>query len=484
MRTAIFSANLLLLLACLTVSASARAEPQSATTTDWLEVRLDGQSIGQLESRRTVRDGQVHRVDALSMRLSRSGTELAFDSRAESTETLDGSPVAFRALSRGAGSERTVSGELISPLRMRVQVDGDAEAKEQAWVRGALLGEGADLRLRAHGLKPGTSFSYVGFEPESLLFMPVDVRLVGWETLRIDGAERKLFHVDQSVTVGGSAMRISHWYNADFELERALMPMMGLNFELVASERATMLTDAGSFDLLDAMLLGSPRALSEAELAQPLRYRITLDDPNARLINTAGQRTVRRGAGWEVRVDPLGGDPTPPNATDTSANRWLEATDMQIVAAARKATAGAPDAAAKMAALTAFARARITDKTLAIGYASALETLAAQAGDCTEHAVLLAALARSIGIPARVVSGLAYAPEFEGRTEVFVPHAWVQAWTGAQWRAFDAALTDGFGAGHIALAAGNGEPAGFLSAAAVLGQIRIERIDAEPIARQ
>src|SRR6185295_15628929 len=39
-----------------------------------------------------------------------------------------------------------------------------------------------------------------------------------------------------------------------------------------------------------------------------------------------------------------------------------------------------------------------------VGYASAREALRTRAGDCTEFAVLLAAAARSRGIPARVVT--------------------------------------------------------------------------------
>jgi hypothetical protein len=117
-------------------------------------------------------------------------------------------------------------------------------------------------------------------------------------------------------------------------------------------------------------------------------------------------------------------------------------------------------------------RAHITDKSMRIGYASALETLRAREGDCTEHAVLLAALGRARGIPTRVVNGLAYASAFAGRQQVFVPHAWVQAWIGDRWASFDAALP-GFDAGHIAFSAGDGDPAGFFAGVSLLGNVRI-----------
>ncbi|MBN1577700.1 MAG: transglutaminase domain-containing protein [Chitinispirillaceae bacterium] len=61
-------------------------------------------------------------------------------------------------------------------------------------------------------------------------------------------------------------------------------------------------------------------------------------------------------------------------------------------------------------------------------FSSALETLEAGYGDCGEHAVLLAALLRASGIPARVVMGIIYSVEGEG----YFYHAWVMAYAG-QW---------------------------------------------------
>jgi hypothetical protein len=131
-----------------------------------------------------------------------------------------------------------------------------------------------------------------------------------------------------------------------------------------------------------------------------------------------------------------------------------------------------------MRALESFVRSYIRTKSLGVGYASALEVARTPEGDCTEHAVLLAALGRSLGIATRVVDGLAYAPGFAGKDRVFVPHAWVQAWIGGRWQSFDAALP-GFDAGHIALAVGDGDPWRFYSGLDVLGRVALE--DAVPL---
>ena len=73
-------------------------------------------------------------------------------------------------------------------------------------------------------------------------------------------------------------------------------------------------------------------------------------------------------------------------------------------------------------------------------------------GDCTEHAVLLAALARSRGIPARVAIGLVYQPA----TQSFAYHMWNELWVGDHWFPLDSTLGRGeIGAAHLKLSDSN-----------------------------
>jgi Transglutaminase-like superfamily len=69
----------------------------------------------------------------------------------------------------------------------------------------------------------------------------------------------------------------------------------------------------------------------------------------------------------------------------------------------------------------------------------ALEVLKSGSGDCNEHAVLYAALARSVGIPCKVCVGLVYAPSLES----FGYHAWNEVLISEEpptWYALDCAL--------------------------------------------
>ena len=142
---------------------------------------------------------------------------------------------------------------------------------------------------------------------------------------------------------------------------------------------------------------------------------------------------------------------------------------------AQQGIGDAKEPLAQMQNLETFVRGFIRNKNLSVGYASALEVAKNPEGDCTEHAVLLAALGRSVGIPTRVVDGLAYTKHYAGVDHVFVPHAWAQAWIDGKWQSFDAALM-GFDAGHIALSVGDGDPWRFFAGLDSLGRMKIDSV--------
>jgi transglutaminase-like putative cysteine protease len=177
-----------------------------------------------------------------------------------------------------------------------------------------------------------------------------------------------------------------------------------------------------------------------------------------------------------LTVDPAGSAFDPPTDDDRAPTRWLQSDDDEIRALATSSVLGIDGERERMLALEATVRRHISTKSLRIGYASALETLRLREGDCTEHAVLLAALARAAGIPARVATGLTYTTVFGNRRHVFVPHAWVFAWVDGRWQGFDAAQP-GYDSGHIAFSSDHGDPFRFYRGLELLGRLQIDAIE-------
>jgi len=97
---------------------------------------------------------------------------------------------------------------------------------------------------------------------------------------------------------------------------------------------------------------------------------------------------------------------------------------------------------------------------------SGSDVLKSKVGVCRDYAILFAALARSAGIPCKVVSGLVYT---EG---AFYYHAWVECWVG-KWVPFDATLPSDFvDATHIKLA--EGDATTMYSLAKVIGSLKVQ----------
>lgn len=135
------------------------------------------------------------------------------------------------------------------------------------------------------------------------------------------------------------------------------------------------------------------------------------------------------------------------------AEPGIQSDDAAIVAKARELAAGATDCFQVVQRLADWAHAEI-------GYAipggvTAAGTMAAKAGDCGGHSHLLAAMLRSLGIPARTPMGAMYVPLYGGS---FGQHMWNEVWLGDAigWLPVDCTVGQStfVDASHIRLAGG------------------------------
>jgi transglutaminase-like putative cysteine protease len=133
-------------------------------------------------------------------------------------------------------------------------------------------------------------------------------------------------------------------------------------------------------------------------------------------------------------------EPTASMAEYLAATPALNAADEAIIKMAGEAAGDAKTPYDIADRLRLYVTDIISEKNLNIGFATASEVCRKREGDCTEHAVLLAALGRAKQIPTRVAVGLAYVPQFVGVKNVFGFHMWTQFHIGDQWVDLDAAL--------------------------------------------
>ena len=207
-----------------------------------------------------------------------------------------------------------------------------------------------------------------------------------------------------------------------------------------SAARAAALPRATSASDPDLLVHANIR-LPQPTAIERLRVRIDLQRPTLGWpdLEGPGQRILERTASHvvlEVTRPSIGADPAAEPASDdplTAANFILQSDHPDVVALARQL---------QRPGLGRFAQARLLQDWVAthmqfdpgLALVPASEAVRDRRGTCVGYAVLLATLARSLGIPARLVMGYVYA------ANVFGGHAWVEIRVADQWIPLDAAI--------------------------------------------
>ncbi len=451
----------------------------------WMSVLLDGRKIGHMHTTRVIRDGSVITTQKMEVELDRAGVKVNLATGETDAETREGEPLAFTSHTTLSGIASTVRGTRRSDGRFDVisEVGGAKSTRVIDWPTGALLAEGLRLAELRAGLAPGTRFSQLAFQTDSLDAAAIDSTAGPRERVDLpDGGSATLSRIDQIIRLPGASAHSQSWVDADGIVRKMNLPLMGYDLTMLACSESCANAPNQGTDILMHAMAQAPAQISAQELRDGVILTVEARsgrDP-LQFAQTGEQRVRTTAHGVELRIAPIGTTPAstheaPPTPADSQPTDWLQSGAPEIRKLAREGAGKAKAPAAQMFNLQEFVRRYIRTKDLNVGYASALEVAKNPEGDCTEHAVLLAALGRALGIPTRVVDGLAYADHYAGMDHVFVPHAWTQAWVGDHWQSFDSALP-GFDAGHIALSAGDGDPWRFFAGMDTLGRLRIDKV--------
>ena len=461
------------------------AEPGAGSDT-WMSVLLDGRKIGHAHFSSSRAHDKVTTRQKLHLTMHRDGNPMVIETVQVDTESDTGKPLQFRSVTRLSDAESTVVGKRRDDGRFDItrSVGGKNNTSIIKRPPGALLSEGQRLAALQAGTRPGTRYDFPAWDVNSGKVLTTHNTVIGKQQIDLPGGNRRLVRIDQTTELPVGSIDTSLWLDEHYHALKIRTSMLGMKLELLACDKHCAMAPDQDLDLLDKSMVQLPQSLTRQARSRPITYVIkATGDKPLHFARTGEQQSALAADGtWRVTVSNAhpGGE-GPPEPADTQANDWLQSDNRRLRQLAQKESRGTDDDAQRMLALQGFVGRYITRKNLGVGYASALEVMHNREGDCTEHAVLLAALGRAIDIPTRVVTGLVYADHYAGRDHVLVPHAWVQSWVDGRWRSFDAAL-GGFDTGHIALETGDGDPWHFFSAINTLGRIRVQGVSSKAAA--
>jgi transglutaminase-like putative cysteine protease len=448
----------------------ARADgPQGKLIEDiWEVAYLEGARAGYVhtEIHEIDKNGRTYFTTVLSLNLTvkrnRDVIQLRMDSG--NTETSDGKVLAtYMRQYLGPDKQQVVTG-VVKGSQLHLTLDRSKPLQSAPWDP-ATVGLYRQQKLLAERkVKPGDTFSYKTFEPTVNVVIRNDVQVKEYETVELMGGKtrKKLLRVETKPEKLDKVQlpTLVSWVDDNYIPLRSEVDVPVGTITLYRTTRVqatgqpsiSKLTDIGIKQLVPL----SKRIRSPYDTKGAV-YRITIsgdDDPASTFARDERQRVKNvKGNTFELHVR---ASAAPDSAEDvdkaagaefTKSSYFINCADARVKQLARQAVGNETDPWKKALRVERWVHANmrvVNDEAMA----TADHVARTLRGDCTEHAMLAAAMCRAEGVPSRTAIGLIYA-DVNARP-VFAFHMWTEVWIKGQWTPIDATLGRGYvGATHL-----------------------------------
>jgi hypothetical protein len=455
--------------AVLTLAAAALAAQSTPPTPEtetlleqWFSMSLGGSPSGMVHSviRRIDEDGTTRIETDVETRMTvrRLGATLEIEQHSLFVEDAEGRPIRARARTRQSGQESEVEITFFEDeIELVTTLMGRSRERYIDRPEG-LLGPWALSRIGVgRGWKTGDEWTAKTFSAEAQIVTELRTIVLGPESIELpDG--RVLDVIKTEDTMAALGVKTTNWVDREGAAVRTRLSMTGVPMELLLCDEATARaaaqgSEAPPPDMLTASMVVAhefvpyPRAADGAVLT--VRTLEAGDD--LPLADGAGQRVGARAEdGSRVvtirrEVPPANRSPDGPSQEQIDAelaaaladNTMIQCDEPEIRKIASQVAGDEQDPWRTAQVFERWVFDNITEKNFDVGFASALEVCRDRSGDCSEHAVLLAALCRARGIPCRVVMGVLYVGG------IWAGHAWNEVFVDGRWYALDG--TQGYG---------------------------------------
>lgn len=463
--------------------------------TEYFAIFMEGKKNGHAIQSRVVSDGKVTTTEKVSIQISRGNVPVTINTTETCIETTEGKPVGFESVQELSIMTMKISGTVNEggTVNLTITSMGTEQKSTFEWPSGAVMAEGLRLLQTKKGLKEGVSYTAKVFSPSVMQALDAEIRIGPKRKVDLLGRIVALTEVTTAFKIPGGGEIVSTGYVDDkLQMQKNIMAVAGLQIEMIACAKEFALGESDVVELIDKTFLASPQPLGDVSSAESITYYLSVtENSNSVTIPSSDNQSVRRDRDGTiiVTVKPVAapaGARFPYRGREKAIlealkpTRFVQSDSKEIKELSRRAVGDTKDAAEAAKRIEAFVAEYIENKSLSIGYASAREVAASRQGDCSEFAVLTAAMCRAVGIPAQVVMGIAYIKNFAWLEDRFGGHAWVQVYVGGKWIGLDAAFKSaglgGYGPGHIAEAFGNGDPEDFFSLIGNIGKFKIDRV--------
>lgn len=426
----------------------------------WYNLQMMNKKIGYVHSfmEKTLYNNEEMLRIKTDIKMELSGLGKKFIIETNRIEYLDSQlrPRYFFSTSNESGDKHT-QGKIINNIAYISTTLNGKTTKVEVAIPNDTISETAAVQylLTKNNLRAGEKLNCYTFSFDLLKPVESKLNVIGKENLTYQSEDLEVFLIEFKLDIlGGINSRL--WITEDGITYKSSTDMMG--FAMVAS-KTNRTTAIGNTDEIDIMLqsriipTGIRSKVGTSHLVAELRLTNgnlidTIVDNHRQSLELNGKRT----GVLSIQVSDID-ETNCPNLPikDTGLEEFLRSSpyvesDNEIIKnKAELIINGEVNSWRAAKKLSRWVYKTIIDKNLSGGYSTSLATLETQTGDCTEHTVLLIALARSVGIPSRICTGLFYTGGG------FYYHFWPEVYVG-RWVQMDPSLDQDIAdANHIQL---------------------------------
>ena len=446
---------------------TAFAEPGRLVQDTWNAAYLGGAKAGYVHTsvREIEQDGKklFRTLTELQLTVMRESEPITLRMETGSDETADG--IVTRVTMRqflGKQQQLVLTGT-VEQGQLRVQVDGGKRQDKRIPWNDQVIGlYRQERQFQERGVKPGDRFNYLSYEPTINSVINTRVSVKDYEAVGVEGKKQQLLRVEAVPDkIGGLQLpTLVSWLNSDRETLRSEVPGPGLGkmvLERTSQKNATRRGSAATVAGINALV----------PLNQPIRnpyrtraavYRVVLKDDNepTTAFKQDGRQQIKNveGNSFELHVQAAQtGDKArkgePIGDEFLASSFFINSDDARVKRRASEAVGDTQDSWEKALRIESYVHSQMVNKNLTEAFATADQVAKTMEGDCTEHAVLAAAMCRAVGVPSRTAIGLVYV-DHPRRGPCMGFHMWTEVWVDGAWTPIDATLGMGYvGAAHI-----------------------------------
>ena len=398
----------------------------------WMNISQGGRKIGYAHRVFSSTEKGYHFVESVFMQINTmgivQGMTFKTDGYLNPDMTLSSFVFDLRSSLFSFKAHGTVNGKQVT---LYTEMPGSEKKTVIALKEVPHLANGILESASIAGMKLGESRSFHVFDPATMGQRPVKVTVLGDDMLTVMGKSRKA----RKVSVDFMGAKQVAWIGEDGDILKE-QGILGITVEQVTKHEALGgLALTSGADLTEIASIPSNVIIGDPGALTSLKVKISnVEKDKLRL--SGGRQTLRK----DILFIQKEAIPTRPhretsmtgNEDFLKPNPFIQSDHQKIVSKVREIISPEDPVVVKASKLVAWVYKNV-EKRPVLSVPNALETLNNLVGDCNEHAVLLAALARAAGIPAQVEAGLVYQ---RGR---FYYHAWNVLFIGT-WVTADAVM--------------------------------------------